>query len=43
MFGHVYLDAIKGSVQRDEPLPSPEALADRMRDLLDRHADRYRP
>lgn len=43
MFGHVYLDAIKGSVQRDEPLPNPEALADRMRDLLDRHADRYRP
>lgn len=41
MFGHVYLDSIKDCVRRDEPLPSAEVLAARMKALIDQHGDKY--
>ncbi|HYG48604.1 MAG TPA: GTPase [Allosphingosinicella sp.] len=41
IFGHLYLDSIKGYVQSDSPPPSPEALAERMKALLEQNRDRY--
>jgi uncharacterized protein (DUF697 family)/GTP-binding protein EngB required for normal cell division len=41
IFGHLYLDSIKGYVQSDSPPPSPEALAERMKALLAQNRDRY--
>lgn len=40
--GHVYFDTVKEYAKADQPLPSPEVLAERMERLLKLNKDRYR-
>lgn len=42
IFGHLYLDSVKGYAQTNDALPPPADLMERMKRLLEQHRDHYR-